>query len=265
MVRFCGAAVAGTVVGGLAGWYLQSRETHKVQDRLENYWPRKIMVLFGPPGVGKGTQAPKIVGLLDIPQLSTGDMLRAETAAKSPLGLEASGYMSRGALVPDELVIRIIKDRIEKSDCRTGFILDGFPRTIAQAKALDEMLAVRGETIGNVMSFEVPEEILTDRIAGRWCHKASGRSYHVKTNPPKSQRLDATGNPIPASMKDDITGELLYVRPDDNVEALKKRLSEYRGLTIPILTHYQPRGIVHKIDGNQDIDKVWSDVRQHLR
>jgi len=260
-----GAAVVGSLAGGLAAWYLQSHKPEKAQERLEKYWPRKIMLVFGPPGVGKGTQAPKIVDLLNIPQLSTGDMLRAAEAAGTPVGIQAAAIMKRGDLVPDEVVIQLIKDRTGEPDCRTGFILDGFPRNLTQAKALDAMLAQKGESISNIMSFEVPSEVLVERITGRWIHKASGRSYHYKLNPPKSQKLDKSGNPIPESMKDDVTGEPLYVRPDDNVEALKKRLSEYQAKTVPILGHYETKGIVHRINGDQGIDKVWKDVLTNLR
>jgi len=264
-LHLAGAAVAGTIVGGLTGWYLQSQKTEKVTEKLEKYWPRKIMVLFGPPGVGKGTQAPKIVSLLCLPQLSTGDMLRAAQDAGTPLGLQAAGIMKTGALVPDHLVIALIKDRIEQPDCRTGFILDGFPRTLTQAKELDAMLASRGEFISSVISLEVPAATLIDRIENRWIHKASGRSYNSKSQPPKSQRLDANGKVIPESMKDDKTGEPLFKRDDDNAEALKKRVLDFEAKTTPILGHYEPRGVVHRINGDQAIEPVWRDVKKNLR
>jgi len=223
------------------------------------------MVVFGAPGVGKGTQAPKIVDLLGIPQLSTGDMLRAAVDAKSPIGKEADVIMKEGRLVPDEIVIQLIKDRTEQPDCRFGFILDGFPRNLAQARALDALLSQKGEAISNIISIEVPSEVLVERVTGRWIHKASGRSYHWKLNPPKSQRLDAKGNPIPESMKDDVTGQPLIVRQDDTAEAMKKRLVEYSEKTVPILSHYGPKGIVHRVNGDHGISEVWEDVRKNLR
>jgi len=265
IAQIAGAFIAGSLVGGLTGWYVESHKKNKAQVKLEKYWPRKIMLLFGPPGVGKGTQAPKLVDLLDLPQLSTGDMLRAAEAAKTPVGLQAASVMKTGGLVSDEIVIQIIKDRINEPDCKTGFILDGFPRTLAQAQALDAVLASKGETISSVISFDVPQAILEERISGRWIHKSSGRSYHWKLNPPKSQKLDGAGKPIHDSMKDDLTGEPLFVRPDDNAEALKKRLGEYFAKTVPVLNYYKPKGVVHSINGDQHIDKVWADLCVNLR
>jgi adenylate kinase len=148
--------------------------------------PRKILIVFGPPGAGKGTHAPKIATILAIPQLSSGDMLRAAVAAGSPVGLEAKGVMEKGGLVSDELVVNIIKERIKERDCRGGFILDGFPRTVSQAEQLDALLAESKEEVSNVIALVVADEVLADRICGRWIHKASGRSYHAKHMPPNS-------------------------------------------------------------------------------
>ena len=147
---------------------------------------RSILVLFGPPGAGKGTHAPKIVEKLGIPQLATGDMLRAAVAAGTPVGKAAKAAMDSGALVTDEIVVGIIADRVKEEDCSKGFILDGFPRTVEQAKMLDEMLSKDGESVARVIELQVPDAVLTERIVGRWVHKSSGRSYHVKFNPPKS-------------------------------------------------------------------------------
>lgn len=258
-----GGLAVGAVLGGATAWYLSGDK--KSNEKYTKYWPRKIMVLFGAPGAGKGTQAPKIVSLLGIPQLSTGDMLREVSDEKTPLGEKVKNLMKTGGLVDDSIVMDVVRTRIAHPDCATGFILDGFPRTLAQAQALDAMLAQTGESINNVMVFEIPDAELESRIVGRWMHKASGRSYHVKNNPPKSQKLDAQGNVIPSSMKDDITGEPLYVRDDDTKEALVNRLNSYHAKTVPVLNHYEPKGICHKVNANQGIDIVWGEVEKNLR
>ena len=208
------------------------------------------MILFGAPGAGKGTQAPVIVDALNIPQLSTGDIMRG-VDKNSPLGVKLNSYMTAGKLVPDSLVVDIIKERLQKEDCKNGFILDGFPRTLAQAKALDNMLKQSGERVSSVMAFEVPDAVLEERICGRWIHKASGRSYHTKFAPPKAMKLGPDGKPEVATMVDDETGQPLYQRPDDTASALVQRLKSYHGETVPILGHYKPAGIVHKINANQ--------------
>ena len=212
-----------------------------------------------------GTQAPKIVDMLGIPQLSTGDMLRAAVKARTPVGLKAKAAMEAGQLVTDEIVIGIIQDRIKQDDCKNGFILDGFPRTLAQAKALDETLAKNGECVNCIVELSVPDEVLVDRICGRWIHKASGRSYHVKNVPPKSMKVDDNGNVIPSSMKDDVTGEPLTQRRDDNKDALKTRLQAYHSQTKPIVSRYQPFGIVSVVDCNRAIDAIWNDIREGLK
>merc|ERR1712216_968755 len=198
------------------------------------------MILFGPPGAGKGTHGPKIEDLLGIPALSTGDMLRAAVAAGTEVGKKAKAVMDSGGLVSDDIVVGIIRYRIKEDDCKHGFILDGFPRTLAQTKALDKMLAEEGACVTKVIELEVPDSILEERITGRWIHKKSGRSYHVKFAPPKSMVLGADGKPDPASMKDDETGEALMQRSDDTAKALKNRLASYHKETTPILNHYGP-------------------------
>ena len=212
----------------------------KTERKFSTYWPRNIMILFGAPGAGKGTQAPKIEEILGIPQLSTGDMLRAAVAAQTEVGKKAQAVMKAGGLVSDDIVVGIIKDRITEEDCKFGFILDGFPRTLAQAKSLDAMLAEEGARVTKVIELNVPDGVLEERICGRWIHKNSGRSYHVKFAPPKSMKLDKAGKPIPETMKDDLTGELLMQRPDDTASALVKRLQSYHKETVPILKHYEP-------------------------
>jgi len=214
--------------------------------------------LFGPPGAGKGSQAPKIVERLSIPQLSTGDMLRAAVAAESDVGKQAKEVMESGGLVSDDLVVGVIADRVTQDDCGNGFILDGFPRTVEQATMLDEMLAKNGEKVSTIVALEVPDDALTERICGRWIHKESGRSYHVKFAPPKS--LTEGDEPTAENMLDDETSEPLMQRADDTEEALAKRLEGYHAQTVPILAHYEPTGIVNRIDANKDPKKVWDAV-----
>ena len=246
-------------------WQKKDTALDEVEDKFATYWPRNIMILFGPPGAGKGTHGPKIEDMLGIPQLSTGDMLRAAVAAKTEVGLKAAAVMKAGGLVSDDIVIGIIRDRIQEPDCKFGFILDGFPRTLVQAKELDKMLAEEGASVTKVVELQVPDEVLEERICGRWIHKKSGRSYHVKYAPPKSMKKDGDGNPIPESMKDDETGEALMQRPDDTASALVKRLKGYHGETVPILKHYAPDGIVSEVNANQGMDGVWGEVLTALK
>jgi len=236
----------------------------KTEDKFASYWPRNIMILFGPPGAGKGTHGPKIEEMLDIPQLSTGDMLRAAVAAQTEVGKKAQAVMKAGGLVSDDIVVGIIRDRITEEDCKFGFILDGFPRTLVQAQALDKMLAEEGACVTKVIELQVPDEVLEERICGRWIHKKSGRSFHVKFAPPKSMKTNADGTPIAESMKDDETGEALMQRPDDTSSALVKRLKGYHDETVPILSHYSPKGVVKEVNANQGMDGVWDEVLKSL-
>ena len=218
---------------------------------------RKIMILFGPPGAGKGTHAPKIEAKLQTPQLSTGDMLRAAVAAGTAVGKQAKAAMDAGALVTDDIVCGIIADRIKEPDCTSGFILDGFPRTVEQAKKLDEVLAKNGEEVAKVVELRVPDAVLEERICGRWVHKASGRSYHVKFNPPKS--LPKGKQAKPKYMLDDLTKEPLMQRSDDTAEALVSRLKAYHAQTVPVLQHYGA-GKAVGVDANRGLDAVWADI-----
>jgi len=237
----------------------------EVEEKFGTYWPRNILILFGPPGSGKGTHGPNIEDMLNLPQLSTGDMLRAAVANKTEIGKKADAVMKAGGLVSDDIVVGIIRDRIKEPDCKFGFILDGFPRTLKQAKALDEMLAKEGACVTKVIELQVPDEVLEERITGRWIHKSSGRSYHVKYAPPKSMKKDKNGKPIPKTMKDDETGEPLMQRKDDTAEALAKRLKGYHMETVPILEHYRPHGIVGEVNANQSMEGVWEEVLEALR
>ena len=232
----------------------------KTQDEIDSYLAehkRNIMILFGPPGSGKGTHAPKIVDALGIPQLSTGDMLRAAVAAGTDVGKQAKEVMEAGGLVSDDLVVGVIAGRVKEADCAKGFILDGFPRTVEQASKLDAMLTATGEKVNYVVALEVPDAALTARICGRWVHKASGRSYHVTNKPPKSLGDKA---PTVETMLDDETGEPLMQRADDTEEALSKRLEGDHAQTVPILAHYDPTGVVAKVDANVGIDEVWTQI-----
>ena len=230
--------------------------------KLENFWPRKIVILFGPPGAGKGTHSPKIENKLGIPALSTGDMLRAAIAAGTEVGKQAEQVMKAGKLVTDSLVVSMIKDRIRHDDCKTGFILDGFPRTLEQAEAVDALLAETGERVTDVCSLEVPDGVLQERICGRWIHKSSGRSYHVKFAPPKS--LQPGDEPTKENMKDDETGEDLIQRPDDTANALVQRLASYHEKTVPVLEHYKPSGVVVTANANQAMGAVWAELEAGL-
>lgn len=210
----------------------------------------KIIILFGPPGSGKGTRAPFVVENLGIPQLSTGDMLRAAVASGSAVGKEAEAVMKSGKLVDDKLVVSVVSERIQQPDCVAGFILDGFPRTIEQAVMLDQVLLPL--KVNLVLALHVREEVLVERICGRWIHEPSGRSYHSKYNPPKSLgSLEICRE----TMLDDETKEHLVQRADDTEEALKTRLGSYHSKTVPVLDHY--KSAVVWIDGNNYDSKAF--------
>lgn len=180
------------------------------------------IILLGAPGAGKGTQATFIKEKFNIPQISTGDMLRAAVKAGTPLGLEAKGHMDSGGLVPDAVIIGLVSERIKEADCANGFLFDGFPRTIPQADAMKDA----GVGIDYVIEIDVPDSAIIERMSGRRSHPASGRTYHVKFNPPK-----VTG-------KDDLTGEDLVQRDDDKEEVVKKRLDVYHAQTKPLVDYY---------------------------
>lgn len=194
--------------------------------------PAQNIVLIGPPGSGKGTQAPRIRDELCLCHLATGDMLRDAVAAGTELGKKAKEIMDRGELVPDELVIGLIEDAAKEPECERGLLLDGFPRTAVQAEKLDKMLQSKNTTINKAIEFKVNDDILIERVEGRRVHLPSGRTYHVKFNPPKVDNVD------------DVTGEALIQRKDDNAEVLKRRMTAYHAQTAPILSYYQQRSIL---------------------
>lgn len=212
------------------------------------------ILLLGAPGAGKGTQAQFITREFNIPQISTGDMLRTAIKEETPLGLEAKKIMDEGGLVRDDIIIAMVKERIAKPDCINGFLFDGFPRTLTQAEAMQ----AAGVKLDAVIEIDVADEIIVDRMSGRRVHLASGRTYHIKHNPPK---VDG---------KDDLTGEELVQRDDDKEETVKKRLEVYHSQTKVLVTFYKeltgdnaPQYI--KVDGSQAVEKVKQEISTALR
>ena len=203
------------------------------------------IILLGAPGAGKGTQAQFIMNKFGIPQISTGDMFRTAIKAGTELGKQAKALMDEGKLVPDELTVALVKDRIAQPDCANGFLLDGFPRTIPQADALKDS----GVKIDFVLEFDVPDEVIVERMSGRRVHQASGRSYHIVYNPPKVEG------------KDDVTGEDLIIRADDKPETVLDRLAVYHKQTSPLIDYYQAEAKAgntqyFRLDGTQKVEEV---------
>jgi adenylate kinase len=208
------------------------------------------IILLGPPGAGKGTQAQRLQNDLGIIQLSTGDMLRAAVASDSELGKEAKGIMEAGKLVPDALIVGLIEDRIAQPDCAKGFILDGFPRTEAQAKALDTMLSKSGKKLDEVIEMEVDEKVLTERIVGRFTCAKCGTGYHDTFKRPKVEGVC------------DVCGSKEFTRrKDDTAETMKTRMAAFRAQTEPLLPYYRAKGILKKVDGMAAMDEVYRQIR----
>ena len=202
------------------------------------------LILLGPPGAGKGTQAKVLTGRFGIPQISTGDILRSAVKDQTPSGLRAKSFMDQGALVPDDLVIDIIRERLSMLDSSHGFILDGFPRTVAQADVLSKMLSDNGRSIDHVISITVDNDELIQRVIGRLTCKGCGRGYHLKFDPPSQEG------------KCNVCGADLYQRDDDKEETMRARLVAYESQTSPLIEYYTNKGLLHTINGDADIDVV---------
>ena len=210
------------------------------------------IILIGPPGAGKGTQAKRMIDRLGVPQISTGDMFRAAVKEGSPMGKKAKEYMDKGALVPDDVVIGVVKERFEKPDTKKGFILDGFPRTLEQAQALDKLLSDLGTRLDHVVVIEVPDDNLVGRLTGRRTCKGCGYMHHVKFDPPKKE-----------GVCDKCSGEL-YLRDDDKEATIRDRLSTYHAQTSPLIDYYSKSGIVRKIDGTRSMEEVNKAIFQSI-
>jgi len=201
------------------------------------------MILFGPPGAGKGTQAARLLERFSVAHLSTGDMLRAAVKAQSALGLAAEGFMKRGELVPDQLVCDLVVERLDEADCANGFMLDGFPRTVPQADALGKTLEAAGIALDLVLVLEVPDDLIVERIVGRRSDPQTGAIYHLKFNPPPPE-----------------VAERVVQRADDTEEACRTRLAKYHAETVPVLPFFEARGIVRRVDGVGTPDEVTARV-----
>ncbi len=210
------------------------------------------LVLLGPPGAGKGTQAQIVSEKLELPHISSGDIFRENLKAQTELGKLAKGFMDRGELVPDDVTIAMIRERLSRSDAQNGALLDGFPRTPAQAQALDAMLVDFSGKVNGVPYIKVPEDVLVERLTGRWTCRAEGHVFHEKFNPPQKAGVC------------DFDGSELYQRDDDKAETVKRRIRVYLEQTMPLINYYQEQDKLLELDGTQSIDKVAKDLLDAL-
>ncbi|MBQ2432107.1 MAG: adenylate kinase [Peptococcaceae bacterium] len=210
------------------------------------------IILMGPPGAGKGTQAEKLVDLYQIPHISTGDMFRKAQKDGTELGLKAKSYMDQGQLVPDEVTVGIVKERLAEADCKEGFLLDGFPRTVQQADALDTILAELDIALDCVVNIEVDKAFLVDRLTGRRVCRTCGATYHIANKAPKVEGVC------------DKCGGELYQRGDDTIETVSNRLDVYAAQTAPLIDYYKSKGIMSSIDGSKSMEDVLADIRTAL-
>lgn len=206
------------------------------------------IIMLGAPGAGKGTQAKKIAEKFHIPHISTGDIFRANIKGGTELGMKAKMYMDQGQLVPDEVTIGMLLDRIHEADCANGYVLDGFPRTIPQAESLTEALSERDESIDYAINVDVPDEAIVARMSGRRACVACGATYHVVYNAPKQEGVC------------DVCGEKLILRDDDKPETVQKRLSVYHEQTQPLIDYYKKAGVLAEVDGTKELNAVFSDI-----
>jgi len=209
------------------------------------------ILLLGPPGGGKGTQSKFLMDKYNIPQISTGDMLRSHVSNKSKLGVRAKEFMDKGELVTDSLILDMMEIRFKDNDCKNGFILDGFPRTIAQAEGLDELFNKNNQKLDHVIVINVDDDEIVERMGGRRMHPGSGRVYHVKYNPPKVEG------------KDDITNEDLIIRDDDKEDTVRNRLKIYHKQTKPLINYYKQN--VFNVNGSEEIQTVKHNILNHLK
>ncbi|HLW75933.1 MAG TPA: adenylate kinase [Bryobacteraceae bacterium] len=210
------------------------------------------LVLLGPVGAGKGTQARRIAERYHVPHVASGDLLRGHRARNTELGLSAAQYMDRGALVPDDLVISMVVHRMREPDANHGVLLDGFPRTVAQAKALDKELEEEGRSLQRALYLQVPFETLVERAAGRWTCRNCGATYNYRVNPPRKPGVC------------DVCGGELYQREDDRADVVTERIRVYLRDTVPVLDYYRNRGILREIDGTLDIESVAAEIERQL-
>lgn len=206
------------------------------------------IIMLGAPGAGKGTQAKKIAAKYAIPHISTGDIFRANIKNNTELGQKAKTYMDKGELVPDELVVDLIMDRFKEADCANGYVLDGFPRTIPQAEALDKALSANGESVDYAINVEVPDENIINRMSGRRACVGCGATYHIQFNPTKVEGIC------------DACGEKLILRDDDKPETVKNRLSVYHEQTQPLIDYYTKAQVLKRVDGTKDMEEVFNDI-----